>query len=272
VQVAKKGQRQWPTQARTLWAPACSIQISAHAATWSTFYQPAPKGPRHECCSGCRRACVDATVAYVALILLTRSQIPGAFLTIVMPTPACCLGACLARLCQITPCRTTFTPCHACCTGASSAGPCQGFYHAAATLHSADAHVHASWHARCGTCVQGTLSSAVKLLWETTTVVTSCAPSHKYSPRLLRLEAWPDRTWSIHQHIAHACHSGTAQPHAAARHCRRITAHAHTHTTHAGSVKGLTPQQLQDLDCHVILGNTYHLENRPGSDLVRVTS
>lgn len=35
-----------------------------------------------------------------------------------------------------------------------------------------------------------------------------------------------------------------------------------------GSVKGLTPQQLEDLDCHVILGNTYHLQNRPGSDLV----
>lgn len=27
----------------------------------------------------------------------------------------------------------------------------------------------------------------------------------------------------------------------------------------AGTVKGLTPEQLQELDCHVILGNTYHL-------------
>lgn len=36
----------------------------------------------------------------------------------------------------------------------------------------------------------------------------------------------------------------------------------------AGTVKGLTSQQLVDLDCHVILGNTYHLEERPGSDLV----
>jgi len=35
-----------------------------------------------------------------------------------------------------------------------------------------------------------------------------------------------------------------------------------------GTVKGITPQQLEDLDCHVILGNTYHLQNRPGSDLV----
>lgn len=36
----------------------------------------------------------------------------------------------------------------------------------------------------------------------------------------------------------------------------------------AGTVKGLTSQQLVDLNCHVILGNTYHLENRPGSDVV----
>ena len=36
----------------------------------------------------------------------------------------------------------------------------------------------------------------------------------------------------------------------------------------AGTVKGMTSQQLEDLDCHVILGNTYHLESRPGSDLV----
>ncbi|EFN58822.1 hypothetical protein CHLNCDRAFT_140645 [Chlorella variabilis] len=35
-----------------------------------------------------------------------------------------------------------------------------------------------------------------------------------------------------------------------------------------GSVKGLTSQQLEDLGCQVILGNTYHLENRPGSELV----
>ena len=36
----------------------------------------------------------------------------------------------------------------------------------------------------------------------------------------------------------------------------------------AGTVKGLTSKQLEDLDCHVILGNTYHLESRPGSDIV----
>jgi len=35
-----------------------------------------------------------------------------------------------------------------------------------------------------------------------------------------------------------------------------------------GSVKGLTPDQLKELDCHLILGNTYHLGNRPGADVV----
>eukprot|EP00882_Tetradesmus_deserticola_P015291 GHRQ01016287.1.p1 GENE.GHRQ01016287.1~~GHRQ01016287.1.p1 ORF type:complete len:396 (+),score=137.37 GHRQ01016287.1:682-1869(+) len=35
-----------------------------------------------------------------------------------------------------------------------------------------------------------------------------------------------------------------------------------------GTVKGLTSEQMQELDCHVILGNTYHLGNRPGPELV----
>eukprot|EP00698_Gefionella_okellyi_P012267 TRINITY_DN3298_c0_g4_i1.p1 TRINITY_DN3298_c0_g4~~TRINITY_DN3298_c0_g4_i1.p1 ORF type:complete len:441 (+),score=76.65 TRINITY_DN3298_c0_g4_i1:45-1325(+) len=35
-----------------------------------------------------------------------------------------------------------------------------------------------------------------------------------------------------------------------------------------GTVKGLTTQQLQDLDCHVILGNTYHLGLRPGGEVM----
>ena len=30
-----------------------------------------------------------------------------------------------------------------------------------------------------------------------------------------------------------------------------------------GTVKGLTAEQLEELDCHVILGNTYHLGVRP---------
>ncbi len=30
-----------------------------------------------------------------------------------------------------------------------------------------------------------------------------------------------------------------------------------------GTLKGLTTQQLRDLDCHLMLGNTYHLGLRP---------
>ncbi len=36
-----------------------------------------------------------------------------------------------------------------------------------------------------------------------------------------------------------------------------------------GTVKALTPQHLHDIGAQIILGNTYHLNLRPGSDLVR---
>jgi queuine tRNA-ribosyltransferase len=35
-----------------------------------------------------------------------------------------------------------------------------------------------------------------------------------------------------------------------------------------GTMKGITPQQLKDLDCKIMLSNTYHLGHRP----VRVSS
>jgi len=35
-----------------------------------------------------------------------------------------------------------------------------------------------------------------------------------------------------------------------------------------GTVKGISSRQLEDLDCKVVLGNTYHLENRPGSEIL----
>lgn len=35
-----------------------------------------------------------------------------------------------------------------------------------------------------------------------------------------------------------------------------------------GSVKGLTSHQLQELQCQTILGNTYHLQSRPGCEIV----
>ena len=34
-----------------------------------------------------------------------------------------------------------------------------------------------------------------------------------------------------------------------------------------GTVKGLTSQQLRELNCQIILGNTYHLGHRPGPEL-----
>lgn len=36
-----------------------------------------------------------------------------------------------------------------------------------------------------------------------------------------------------------------------------------------GAVKGMTPRELQDLNTEIILGNTYHLFLRPGSDIIR---
>src|SRR5690606_28920254 len=37
----------------------------------------------------------------------------------------------------------------------------------------------------------------------------------------------------------------------------------------AGTVKALTPQQVREAGAQIILGNTYHLNLRPGSELVR---
>ncbi len=36
-----------------------------------------------------------------------------------------------------------------------------------------------------------------------------------------------------------------------------------------GTVKGLTPIQLREIEAQIILGNTYHLNLRPGSELIR---
>jgi queuine tRNA-ribosyltransferase len=36
----------------------------------------------------------------------------------------------------------------------------------------------------------------------------------------------------------------------------------------SGCMKGITTQQLKDLDCHIILGNTYHLALQPGKDIL----
>lgn len=34
-------------------------------------------------------------------------------------------------------------------------------------------------------------------------------------------------------------------------------------------MKGLLPEQLEKLDCEIILGNTYHLGNRPGTEVLK---
>ena len=36
-----------------------------------------------------------------------------------------------------------------------------------------------------------------------------------------------------------------------------------------GTLKGLVPDQLRDLDCRIILGNTYHLGHRPGPEVLK---
>ena len=39
-----------------------------------------------------------------------------------------------------------------------------------------------------------------------------------------------------------------------------------------GTVKGLLPEQLETLDCKIILGNTYHLGTRPVSFIFNTQS
>ncbi|XP_037083311.1 queuine tRNA-ribosyltransferase catalytic subunit 1-like isoform X3 [Pollicipes pollicipes] len=36
-----------------------------------------------------------------------------------------------------------------------------------------------------------------------------------------------------------------------------------------GTLKGLIPEQLSDLDCQIMLGNTYHLGTRPGPEILK---
>ena len=36
----------------------------------------------------------------------------------------------------------------------------------------------------------------------------------------------------------------------------------------SGCMKGLTTEQLEELDCHIILGNTYHLALQPGKEML----
>ena len=36
-----------------------------------------------------------------------------------------------------------------------------------------------------------------------------------------------------------------------------------------GTLKGFLPEQLEAMDCRIILGNTYHLGNRPGIPILK---
>lgn len=36
-----------------------------------------------------------------------------------------------------------------------------------------------------------------------------------------------------------------------------------------GTVKGMTPQQIEDIGAHIILGNTFHLMLRPGTEIIK---
>src|SRR5580704_17529493 len=60
-----------------------------------------------------------------------------------------------------------------------------------------------------------------------------------------------------------------------ARHCRLMTAHGLIETPAfmpvgtQGSVKGMSPRELRELNAQIILGNTYHLFVRPGIDVIK---
>ena len=63
------------------------------------------------------------------------------------------------------------------------------------------------------------------------------------------------------------CHASKA------RTCRMSLPHAVVDTPvfmpvgTQGTLKGLVPEQLEELGCQIMLGNTYHLGNRPASRL-----
>ena len=66
-----------------------------------------------------------------------------------------------------------------------------------------------------------------------------------------------------------------ADPHSKARRGRLTTAHGMIETPAfmpigtQGSVKGVSPRELRELNAQIILGNTYHLFVRPGLDAIR---
>src|SRR3974390_1566095 len=66
-----------------------------------------------------------------------------------------------------------------------------------------------------------------------------------------------------------------ADPHSKARLGRLTTAHGTVDTPvfmsvgTQGSVKAIDPRELREMGTQIILGNTYHLNIRPGLDIIR---
>ncbi len=67
----------------------------------------------------------------------------------------------------------------------------------------------------------------------------------------------------------------TTDPASKARRARLTTAHGAIETPAfmpvgtQGTVKGVSPRELRELEAQIILGNTYHLFVRPGLDVIR---
>jgi queuine tRNA-ribosyltransferase len=67
-------------------------------------------------------------------------------------------------------------------------------------------------------------------------------------------------------------------PASKARRARLTTAHGVIETPAfmpvgtQGSVKGVSPGELRDLEAQIILGNTYHLFVRPGMEVMRIAA
>ncbi|MCS6771124.1 MAG: tRNA guanosine(34) transglycosylase Tgt [Kiritimatiellae bacterium] len=63
-------------------------------------------------------------------------------------------------------------------------------------------------------------------------------------------------------------------PHSAARRGRLYTAHGVVDTPvfmpvgTQGTVKAMSPAELEEMDCQILLGNTYHLNDRPGMEVI----
>ncbi len=63
-------------------------------------------------------------------------------------------------------------------------------------------------------------------------------------------------------------------PHSAARRGRLHTAHGVVETPvfmpvgTQGTVKAMSPAELEEMDCRILLGNTYHLNDRPGMEVI----